>query len=234
MATSQQVTFPVYGMNCAGCASKLTTSLNKIDGVKANVNITLEQATLTFNPRINTTSVAPQIVSTLQLKGYQTDYQQIIFEADWSCAGCVEGTIKALKKHILVIDVKANFSTKTLYVETLFSFINDSFIQALIKLSPSLLTRKQTITSQQHLLQKQALEKKTQRKEKLILLAALILSLPFWLAMLSMLFNQSHFLPAWLEFTLATPLQFIIGARFYKGAWRSIKSYSANMDLYHP
>ena len=35
----------------------------------------------------------------------------------------------------------------------------------------------------------------------------------------------------YLQFLLAAPVQFIIGARFYKGAWHAIKRMSGNMDL---
>ena len=36
--------------------------------------------------------------------------------------------------------------------------------------------------------------------------------------------------PVW-QFLLASPVQFLLGARFYAGAWRSIRSRSPNMDL---
>ncbi|MFO6420477.1 heavy metal translocating P-type ATPase [Hylemonella sp. W303a] len=38
-------------------------------------------------------------------------------------------------------------------------------------------------------------------------------------------------LPAWAQFLLATPVQFILGARFYRGAWHAVKSRTGNMDL---
>ncbi|TEW56023.1 copper-translocating P-type ATPase [Psychromonas sp. RZ22] len=231
MMTPQQITFPVYGMNCAGCASKLTTSFNDIEGIEANINFALEKVTLTMDQVVVTPSIAKIVVNTLEKKGYQTDYQKITFEADWSCASCVEATLKALKKHSLVLDVKANFATKTLYVETLESFINNTFIEQLIKLSPYTLIHKQVTTSQQQLLEKQNNERKQQQKEKLSVSIALLLSLPFWFAMIHMLFTDSHLLSPWFEFLLATPLQFIIGARFYKGSWNSLKNRSANMDV---
>ncbi len=34
----------------------------------------------------------------------------------------------------------------------------------------------------------------------------------------------------WLAFALATPVQFVAGARFYRGAWRQAKSGGSNMD----
>ena len=231
MTALQQVTFPVYGMNCASCASKLTTVFNTIEGIEANVNITLEKATLSINEKTATTSLAPEIFSILENKGYQTDYQQISFEAEWSCSSCVEATLSALKKHTLVLDVKANFATQMVYIETLAGFINTEFINELIALSPYKLTHKVAITSQQQLLKKQNIEHKKQQKEKVGLAIAVLLSLPFWFAMINMLFSESPLLTPWLEFALATPLQFIIGARFYTGAWKSIKGRSANMDV---
>lgn len=59
----------------------------------------------------------------------------------------------------------------------------------------------------------------------------LVLSLPLMLPMLGALWGQHWMLPAWLQFALATPVQFILGARFYKAGWHSLKSLSGNMDL---
>jgi P-type Cu+ transporter len=38
-------------------------------------------------------------------------------------------------------------------------------------------------------------------------------------------------LPAWLQFALATPVQFVAGARFYRGAWNALRGGAANMDV---
>ncbi len=59
----------------------------------------------------------------------------------------------------------------------------------------------------------------------------LVLSLPLMLPMLGDLFGFHWMLPAWLQFAIATPVQFFLGARFYKAGWHSIKSLSGNMDL---
>ncbi len=57
------------------------------------------------------------------------------------------------------------------------------------------------------------------------------LSLPLLLPMLGELWGQHWMLPAWVQFALATPVQFFLGARFYKAGWHSLKSLSGNMDL---
>ena len=63
-----------------------------------------------------------------------------------------------------------------------------------------------------------------------VLLAAL-LSLPLALPMLGQPFGQHWMLPAWLQFALATPVQFWLGARFYRAAWHALKARSGNMEL---
>jgi len=57
------------------------------------------------------------------------------------------------------------------------------------------------------------------------LVAALVLSAPLLLPMLGVA------LPAWLQMLLATPVQFIVGARFYAAAWKALRARSGNMDL---
>ena len=61
--------------------------------------------------------------------------------------------------------------------------------------------------------------------------AGLLLSAPLVLPMLGGLFGQHAMLPAWLQFMLATPVQFILGARFYKAGWHALLALTGNMDL---
>lgn len=59
----------------------------------------------------------------------------------------------------------------------------------------------------------------------------LALSLPLVLPMLADLAGRHWMLPAWLQFLLATPVQFVLGARFYKAGWHALKAGTGNMDL---
>ncbi|NML42476.1 copper-translocating P-type ATPase [Ramlibacter sp. G-1-2-2] len=59
----------------------------------------------------------------------------------------------------------------------------------------------------------------------------LLLSLPLVLPMMGEPFGLHWMLPAWLQFLLATPVQFVLGARFYKAGWHALKAGSGNMDL---
>lgn len=48
--------------------------------------------------------------------------------------------------------------------------------------------------------------------------------------MLPMLWGNHHFWPAWVQFALATPVQFVLGARFFRAGWAALKAGSGNMD----
>jgi Cu+-exporting ATPase len=59
----------------------------------------------------------------------------------------------------------------------------------------------------------------------------LALSAPLVLPMLGDLFGRHWMLPALWQFLLATPVQFVLGARFYKAGWHALLNLSGNMDL---
>jgi Cu+-exporting ATPase len=60
---------------------------------------------------------------------------------------------------------------------------------------------------------------------------AAALSVPLLLPMLGALVGLAWSWPAWLQFLLATPVQFWFGARFYAGAWRALRGGGANTDV---
>ena len=60
---------------------------------------------------------------------------------------------------------------------------------------------------------------------------ALALAAPLVLPMLADLAGRHWMLPAWLQFCLATPVQFVLGARFYRAGWHALKARTGNMDL---
>ncbi|CAL28490.1 heavy metal translocating P-type ATPase [Staphylococcus carnosus] len=80
-------------------------------------------------------------------------------------------------------------------------------------------------------------KKKELDKQKYKFIISLILSLPLIYTMVGH-FSFLSFLPLphfmvqpWFQFILATPVQFILGWQFYKGAYSSLRNKSANMDV---
>ena len=60
---------------------------------------------------------------------------------------------------------------------------------------------------------------------------ATLLTLPLVAPMAGLLFGQHWMLPGWLQLVFATPVQFWLGARFYRAGWRALKVRTGNMDL---
>ena len=61
--------------------------------------------------------------------------------------------------------------------------------------------------------------------------AAAVLSAPLMLPMLLEPFGVHAMLPGWWQFALATPVQFVLGSRFYIAGWRAVRAGDGNMDL---
>jgi len=70
-----------------------------------------------------------------------------------------------------------------------------------------------------------AAEERRMRAESGRLAAAVALSAPLLAPMAGVM------LPGWVQLALATPVQLIIGARFYVGAWKALRARVGNMDL---
>jgi Cu+-exporting ATPase len=60
---------------------------------------------------------------------------------------------------------------------------------------------------------------------------AAVLSLPLVLPMLAAPFGVDLMLPPVVQWLLATPVQFVLGARFYRAGWSALRAGSGNMDL---
>jgi len=69
------------------------------------------------------------------------------------------------------------------------------------------------------------------RRDTLELLVAALLTAPLVVPMAAGLFGAHWMLPAWLQWLLATPVQFWVGARFYRAGWKALVAGAGNMDL---
>jgi len=60
---------------------------------------------------------------------------------------------------------------------------------------------------------------------------AAALAAPFLLEMAAMFAGRHHLVPLWVQWLLATPVQFWSGRRFYVGSWKALRGGAANMDV---
>ncbi|MFP4890841.1 heavy metal translocating P-type ATPase [Paraburkholderia sp. EG304] len=69
------------------------------------------------------------------------------------------------------------------------------------------------------------------RRDLASVVASALLTLPLVAPMFGEWFGLHAMLPAWPQFVLASIVQFVFGARFYRAAWHAVRAGAGNMDL---
>ncbi len=140
------------------------------------------------------------------------------------CAGCAARIENVLKRTEGIEEAKVNFATATAIVKYNQKITFDEIKTKIQKIGYDA-NIKENLFAKGNIIKYQK-EKQKNIKEILLFLFSLILSLPLILHM---------FLPIALEpltqFLLATPVQFIAGYRFHKGAIKTLLGGGANMDV---
>ncbi|MEN9659203.1 MAG: hypothetical protein RL571_2668 [Pseudomonadota bacterium] len=132
-----------------------------------------------------------------------------------TCAACAARIEKVLNKQLGVV-ATVNFATETAQISNSNPAITAAMLIATIA----------GAGFSAELADTPALPEKN---EFIPLAFAALLSLPLMASMFSM--DHSELLPRWLQMLLATPVQFILGWRFYRGAYFALKNGGANMDV---
>ncbi len=141
-----------------------------------------------------------------------------------TCASCAGRVERALGKVPGVQRVSVNLANERAHVEVLGQMDPGVLIAAVDKAGYSAtLAQSETATD--------ANQAQRLHRERWSLLLAIVLALPLVLPMLVQPFGLHWMLPAWVQFALATPVQFILGARFYSAAWKAVRAGAGNMDL---
>ncbi len=141
-----------------------------------------------------------------------------------TCASCAGRVERALGKVPGVQNVSVNLANERAHVDVLGQMDPDVLIAAVDKAGyTATLPHSETATD----------ANQTQRlqRERGWLLLAILLALPLVVPMLAAPFGLHWMLPAWVQFALATPVQFIVGARFYTAAWKAVRAGAGNMDV---
>ncbi|AUG05676.1 cation-translocating P-type ATPase [Pseudomonas sp. S09G 359] len=141
-----------------------------------------------------------------------------------TCASCAGRVERALGKVPGVQRVSVNLANERAHVEVLGQMDPGVLIAAVDKAGyTATLPQSETATD--------ADQSQRLHRERWALLLAIALALPLVLPMLVEPFGLHWMLPAWVQFALATPVQFIFGARFYIAAWKAVRAGAGNMDL---
>ena len=221
----------IGGMHCASCALTIEKNIKKVKGVnRVNVNFASEKATVDFNPEIITKEELERII---EKTGYRVIKEgtkgeallrlRVIGMDNPHCVGNVDGalnTIKGIVSKELLVNEKAviRYNPKLTDIEGIKKVIKGAGYEP-VEEGVSLDT------------EKEAREREIKKLWIEFIAGAILTVLIFILVFyktVSMPLTEN--IKNYILFILTSPVQLIIGRRFYTGTLIALKNKSANMD----
>ena len=223
----RRITLGITGMTCAACSNRVEKSLSRVNGVKsAAVNPANEKATIVFDE--SKTSVH-ELISRVEKTGYGVTEERIELSlSGMTCAACATRIEKVLSKTEGVIQANVNLASEKATVK----YINGKTdVDTLIgRVKKTGYDAKPAVKENADA--EKAVKKQQYKKQRNAFIVGAIISIPFLVAMIGEFTgNHALMMPGWLQFILATIVQFTIGWRFIRGAYNSLRGGSANMDV---
>ncbi|WP_421194678.1 heavy metal translocating P-type ATPase [Aeromonas enteropelogenes] len=221
---------PLTGMSCANCASRISAALNQLEGVTASVNFALEQAAI----ELDDPGRLPAVLESIKGQGYDYGSESFTFQiSGMTCAGCSARLERMLTALPGVLSAEVNFSIEQARITQVPGIQTPASLREQIEGLGfgAQLAQGSASARRQQLLEREAQESGAAHQALIQVIVSALLTLPLLVGMLAMAGLLPWHLPAWLELVLATPVQFWVGRRFYRGAWLAIKNRSANMDV---
>ena len=257
-APSRIAELDIGGMTCAACSTRVEKALAKVPGVtRASVNLATERARVESDATVN----PDMLVQAVRQAGYdatpslspdfapapepQQDVQLTI--GGMTCASCAMRVEKALAKVPGVANVSVNLATETATIhlngaasapEALVAAVTKAGYEATLiapvaavsefsgpgeHATPATPAATATASADRKHIQA--------RRDLTSVLVCAVLTLPLVAPMVGEWFGLHAMLPPWLQFGLASIVQFVFGARFYRAAYRAVRAGAGNMDL---
>ena len=226
-AGATELDIPIEGMTCASCVRRVEKALGQVPGVFAvSVNLATEQARIAFDGRPGT---ATALIEAVGKAGYGAATREYNLQVGgMTCASCVGRVERALKRVPGVVSAEVNLATErarvtaassSITAEQLAAAVRDAGYEASPVVEPGTAAAEASVPGLRS------------RRELAHAALAAALSLPLLVGMVGHLLGLPWMLPGWVQFALATPVQFWLGWRFYVAGWKAARALSGNMDL---
>lgn len=211
----------VNGMTCASCVMRVEKVLKNVLGIEdVSVNLATGKATVHASSGLDVSTISKAI----EKAGYEVPAESATLSIDgMTCASCVSRVEKAIRKVPGVMDVSVNLAIGKAQIQTIGGVDVKTVIAEIQKAGYDANIPSSTTTK--------AASKSAALPGWLAAAVSALLSLPLVIPMLAMPFGLDWALPGWVQFMLATPVQFWLGARFYRSGWKAARALAGNMDL---
>ncbi len=221
-AAAPTLAFPVEGMSCASCVARVEKVARAVPGVlEAGVNLATETLTVTTAPAFDPAALTQAV----HKAGYElaTTERRLAIEG-MSCASCVARVEKALRAVPGVLSASVNLASEAATVTLAGHEADEAALAAALRKAGYALKAGETTAAATP-----SMHRRLGEGARVVLAAAL--SLPLVLPMLLMPFGLHLMLPGGWQLALAAPVQFVLGARFYRAGWGAVRAGTGNMDL---
>ena len=227
----KKTSLKIKGMHCASCALLIERNLKKKQGVtNATVNYGTEKATIDYDEKKTNQE---EFIKTIRSIGYDVIGEsassnerivnlKVIGMDNPHCISEIKNVLQPLKKKgIIDGELSQNekavikYDPSKLSLEEIKKVIKNAGYESIEETS---LDREKEIRTEEL------------RKLKKLFLTGLILSIPVFILSFPEFFKIDFSFRNVVLFVLTTPVQFYVGARFYKSAWGALRAKSANMD----
>ena len=225
----KSITLPVAGMTCAACVSHVGNALREVDGVtSAEVNLAMEQATVEFDPERAT---IPELLEAVDDAGYKAGVSRVTLNiGGMTCAACVSHVGNALREVDGVISASVNLATEQATVEYIPGQASLPDMKAMVD------DAGYTVEGVDDEGAEEGEERLARTREVRALARKVIIAGVVGAVMMVTMYipletlGLTSFQLNLILWTLATPVQFWIGATFYRSAWGALKRRTSNMN----
>jgi Cu+-exporting ATPase len=217
---AESFTFKVEGMTCGSCVARVEKALKTVPGVAGvSVNLATEKASVTTAPDTSLHA----LTAAVNKAGYHVSEETIpLSVSGMTCASCVGRVERVLKEVPGVVDVSVNLATEKAIVKATAGVEPETLIAAVKKAGYDAAPVSDAST---------ASSSDAQFPTWWPVAVSALLTLPLVIPMFGTFIGTNWMPSGWIQLVLATPVQFWLGARFYKAGWKALRAGTGNMDL---
>ena len=218
LSNRNSIKLQIFGMTCASCVMRVEKAIGAVPGVtQASVNLATEEASVTADPSVS----VGMLSAAVRKAGYDVATHELGLQVEgMTCASCVSRVEKALLKVPGVVGASVNLATEKATIQAMSSVPLSALRAAVEKAGYVARELEDAKPVAAHAL-----------PDWWRVAVSTVLTLPLFAPMLLQLFGVNWMLDGWLQLALATPVQFWLGARFYRAGWKAVRAKAGNMDL---
>lgn len=222
----KKIQLDVQGMTCAACSARIEKVLDKKDGIiSGTVNLLANKANVEYDDE---KLGVKDIIASVEKAGFQVPEEtKTLRIGGMTCAACSSRVDKVLNK-IDGVKASVNLSNNKAVVRFQSGLVSEEeLVKAVNKAGFTAEVEYETDIDKD----KELRDKEIKSLKRDLFISA-IFSIPLFSAMFVDMAGYHTILSnGYFQWLLATPVQFYIGRRFYRGAYNSLRGGGANMDV---